>query len=217
VIGDSNTPVDIARELPGTRTERDRLFAPDAWEEVTAAMAVPQELAFPGPRDRVTRGVTIGLTVFVAAIAIVLAVVGAVLWGRSAAGGAALLAGAMFCGLLWVIPARLAPRGYTIGPEGVTIRRRARDIVIPLATIRGVEIDAQGKVLRKAVRMNGSGGGFGVFGYFDKPGFGYYRAYCTRTSALVILRLADREPLAISPEDPTRFAAALAAMSSRGG
>jgi hypothetical protein len=180
-------------------------------------MAVPQELVFSGPGDRVTRGVTIGLTLFLAAIAIGLAVVGAVLWGRSPAGGAALLAGAVFCGVAWVIPARLAPRGYATGSEGVTIRRRARDIAIPLATIRGLEIDAQGAVLRKAVRMNGSGGGFGVFGYLDKPGFGYYRAYCTRTSGLVILRLTDREPLVISPEDPTRFAAALESVRGRGG
>jgi hypothetical protein len=180
-------------------------------------MAVPQELAFSGPRDRVTRGVTVGLTVFLAAVAVLLAMMGARLWERSPAGGAALLAGAMLCAVVWVIPARLAPRGYAIGPEGVTICRRARDILIPLATIRGLEIDAQGEVLRKAVRMNGSGGGFGVFGYFDKPDFGYYRAYCTRTSGLVILRLADREPLVISPEDPTRFVAALEATRGGGG
>jgi hypothetical protein len=54
----------------------------------------------------------------------------------------------------------------------------------------------------------GSGGGFGIYGYFYSPNLKDFRAYMTRRNKLVLIRTLH-ETFVLTPDDPEGFIAAV--------
>jgi hypothetical protein len=96
-----------------------------------------------------------------------------------------------------------APDGYTIGPDAaLRVRRRL---------FGGLDFAIRGRAERApwtlgfgSVRLGGSGGLFGFYGFFYKPGVGRYRAYLTSRTQLVSVP-TDRGLVVLSPADPDAF------------
>ena len=62
--------------------------------------------------------------------------------------------------------------------------------------------------LNGSLRLCGSGGFLGWFGFFWSKRLGVYRAYCTSISRCVIVRLKNRT-IVLSPEPPDQSLSAL--------
>jgi Bacterial PH domain len=114
--------------------------------------------------------------------------------------GGALSLGAFVFGLL------LAPRGYTVSGDRLTIDRLLRPVEIPLAAIRSVEILSPDR-LAGSSRTLGSGGLFGYYGRFRSQALGSYRMYATRGDRYVLVRAA--QPFVLTPDSPERFIEAI--------
>jgi hypothetical protein len=121
---------------------------------------------------------------------------------------AVLLAGAIVPLAALVLGALMAPRGYAIRGDVLTIERFIGPIEIPLASIRAVELLPTDR-LDGSFRTLGSGGYFGYYGRFRNERLGAYRLYATRGDGYVLVR-ADK-PYVLTPDSPERFVEALAA------
>jgi hypothetical protein len=96
-----------------------------------------------------------------------------------------------------------APGGYSIGPDGrLRIHRRLFGTLD--LTRRGPAAPAPWTLGFGSIRVGGSGGLFGFFGRFYKPGVGSYRAYLTRRSQIVSVP-TDRGLVVLSPADMEAF------------
>jgi hypothetical protein len=171
---------------------------------------------FGAPWDRIVKIVTAAFVGCLVVIGLLCLGAGVYALPRSLGAGIAAFVSAGLCLSLLMLAVVLAPRGYLLGPEGVTILRRRSNLTVPLASIISAEADEQGDVFRKGVRTGGMGGAFGFFGQFAKDGFGPYEAYATRRTGLVILRRAKGDPVVISPADPERFVEVLRQEMGRG-
>jgi hypothetical protein len=97
----------------------------------------------------------------------------------------------------------MAPAGYAVSGGGsLRIRRRL---------FGGLDLTVQGPAERApwtmgvgSIRLGGSGGLFGYYGSFHKPGVGRYRVYLTDRSRLVSVP-TDRGLVVLSPADPDAF------------
>ncbi len=119
------------------------------------------------------------------------------------------LAGSLLPILILIISAAFAPRQYQISGDGILVRRLlAKDVKIPLCGIYSIEPVSYKYVLKKAVRVMGSGGGFGIYGEFTSPSLKYFNAYMTRRDKLVLIRTPDK-PFVLTPDDPEGFIAAV--------
>lgn len=114
---------------------------------------------------------------------------------------------AVVAGLVVLGPtALLAPRGYTVEPTQVTIRRLGRDIRIPIETIKRVESVDGTEFFKGATRMWANAGLFGYAGYFRSPATGTFRGYTTRTQgSMVALHFDFAVPIVVSPDDTDGF------------
>ena len=110
-----------------------------------------------------------------------------------------------FLGALWVIQG-LAPAGYTLGADGVTLERRWLSRVVPYAAISSVDREPRSAGGVGAIGVNGL---FGSHGLRWNPRTGRHYLFITNTSDVVWLTTA-RGLLAISPERPGEFTARLA-------
>jgi len=97
-------------------------------------------------------------------------------------------------------------RGYVIGPRELEIIRLGWSNRIPLTEI--VSVQADPLAMNGSLRLCGSGGMFGFFGWFRNGRLGVYRAYCTDLSRCVVVKLRTRT-IVVSPYSPERFVAAL--------
>lgn len=150
------------------------------------------------PLDRPTRTVTA-----VAVVVVVTAMVATGLTADDLAGRAAAFAlGPVIVGLAWgYAPARLSV------DSGVLVVRR-RLFGHRRFTVAGRVHRPTWQVGLRSVRKVGSGGLFGWYGAFWKPGLGAFHAYVTDRSRSVLCE-TDDGPVVVSPADPEAFAAAL--------
>ena len=109
-----------------------------------------------------------------------------------------------FSGLLLLILALTylySPTGFSVAPDGLRIHRPIGAHVLPLASLRAARRAAPGELC--GLRTFGSGGLFGIFGWFYVRRYGHYRAYVTSRRDMVLVQ-AERVYL-LSPERPDEF------------
>ncbi len=162
-----------------------------------------------GRRQRVVAGVAVGLGFggpFVLSVALV-----------ATSGDLSLLMLPLpFLGALWLAQG-LAPTGYRLDEQGLTIERRFRSRVIPYEAIRAVDRARRPLGGIGALGLNGL---FGAHGVRWNPWTGWHELAIANTEDLVFLH-TTRGLLALSPARPDEFAArlgaALAPGAPRGG
>jgi len=104
--------------------------------------------------------------------------------------------------------ASLAPWSYTVGPDGVTVRRLGSDLLIERARIREIRrIDA--REIGFVWRIFGSGGFFGWFGRFQSRSLGRFTAYATNQRDLVLVTRTDGSKIILSPHPADAFVASI--------
>ena len=101
----------------------------------------------------------------------------------------------------------LAPSGYTVDGQTLTVKRPLGDEVIQRAEITGArmfeEADSEGMS-----RTGGNGGLFGYYGKFKSDKLGEHRWYVTDTARRVVVETREGA-VVVSPEDPEKFIAAV--------
>jgi hypothetical protein len=97
-------------------------------------------------------------------------------------------------------------RGYVITPSELRIERLGWQNRFALTDVLSVSADPQ--AMRRSIRLCGSGGLFGFFGWFRNKTLGTYRAYGTDPKKTVVIKLKNRT-IVITPQDPERFVAEL--------
>lgn len=95
-------------------------------------------------------------------------------------------------------------RGYVINPRELRIERLGWSNRFALADVESVE--ANPDAMRWSIRLCGSGGLFGFFGWFRNRTLGTYRAYGTDPKNTVVVKFKDRT-IVVTPRDPARFVA----------
>lgn len=105
--------------------------------------------------------------------------------------------------ILLLIPLPSSVRGYVITPGHIEVRRLGRSVLLPLAGIVSVTGEPDG--LRGSVRLFGSGGLYGITGWFWSRRIGRYRAYATDPERAVLLRYRDGRNVVLTPDDVQHF------------
>ena len=93
-------------------------------------------------------------------------------------------------------------RSYVLSNHELRIERLGWENRFKLASVESVE--ANPDAMRWSIRLCGSGGVFGFFGWFRNKTLGTYRAYGTDPKNTVVLKLRDRT-IVVTPNDPARF------------
>jgi len=120
-------------------------------------------------------------------------------------------------GLIFLASARLAPKAYRLGADGVHVERRGTaDLVVPYRDIHDVD-----RVRRALVGFGAGSNGFlgrFTFGRGWRPGLGAYRLLLTNSYDVVWLE-STRGWIALSPERSddfvTRLRSRLSAATTR--
>jgi hypothetical protein len=121
----------------------------------------------------------------------------------------AMLGGAIISIGSLVGAALYAPRGYVLAGDTLRIKRWAGEQVIRLTRSTQVTL-LEGPLLRRAIRLFGSGGLFGYFGIFYTRELGKFLMAATRTQGRVIVRPApNSRAVIITPESPEQFIEAI--------
>jgi len=97
-----------------------------------------------------------------------------------------------------VVPYLFSPKGILIENDRIIIRRVLGNIIIPLRDVAEIKLLPSIPTMR--LRLFGSGGLYGYFGYFYLPNLGTVRIYATRRYDLVLIRCKDGRTYVISPE-----------------
>ena len=103
---------------------------------------------------------------------------------------------------LLIIPYLFSPRGFSVTDECVVIKRLVGDVKIPLEKVK--EVRPLPKVTLAKLRLFGSGGLYGYFGYFYIPELGLVKMYATRLHDLVMIR-CENGTYIISPKNTYSF------------
>lgn len=149
------------------------------------------------PLDRSTRMMS---------AAFVLALVVVSLTVPFAEGGiAGVILGIGFPVLVVTIAYGFSPRGYRVSPDGrLQVVRRW----FGSKSFRVKSVEATPMLFGLGgIRLAGSGGAFGWYGWFWRKGMGRYRAYVTDRAQLVVCNGPDGL-VVISPDDPAAFVTA---------
>jgi len=102
--------------------------------------------------------------------------------------------------LLFTLP--FAVRGYVLRNDELRIERLGWFHRVPLSAVLSVTADPD--AVRGSIRICGSGGLFGFFGWFRNRKLGVYRAHGTDPALAVVVKLPHRN-LVVTPADPNRF------------
>jgi hypothetical protein len=95
-------------------------------------------------------------------------------------------------------------RGYVLRDGELLIERLGWRNRVPLNTV--VSATADPDAILGSIRLCGSGGLFGFFGWFRNRKLGVYRAYGTDPKLSVVVKLTNRT-IVVTPHDPHRFVA----------
>lgn len=144
------------------------------------------------------------LTKIVSVVAVVLLITMPVMALR--AGSAAALAALVAVAAIGLSFA-FSPRGYEISNGEFRIKRLIGDVVIPLGRLRFIRY-ATAADFWGCIRLWGSGGLFGYYGWFWSKALGRSRWYVTDRNKAVIVTDGDRTIL-VSPEDREAFVASI--------
>lgn len=106
--------------------------------------------------------------------------------------------------LIILVTLPFAVRGYVLADQELRIERIGWQNRIPLTDVMTVTADPQ--AMRWSIRLFGSGGLFGFFGWFRNRTLGTYRAYGTDPKNTVVPKLRQHT-IVVTPEDPARFVA----------
>lgn len=107
----------------------------------------------------------------------------------------------------------LAPRGFSLEGSSLRVERPLRPVTIPLSEVREAGLLPDGAT-RGALRIGGSGGLFGFYGWFWNRSLGGFRMYASRAKELVrVDTVAGR--FVLSPEPRDRFLEALLGRAPR--
>ncbi|HPC95518.1 MAG TPA: PH domain-containing protein [Sedimentisphaerales bacterium] len=115
-----------------------------------------------------------------------------------------LIAVAFLPAVMIAITVLFAPLGFTVDPVGVIVNRMGPNVYIrheEIATIERIEPRQAGF----SIRVLGSGGFFGHFGWFYSRPLGWFRCYVTDRRELVVIRLHDGRKLVLSPHPAEVF------------
>jgi hypothetical protein len=105
-----------------------------------------------------------------------------------------------------VIIASFAPRGYRVGPKGITVvRRNGREFLLAKGGLGSAE-EAGPEVLKWTIRTCG-GSFFGNWGWFRNPALGSFRGYWVNRESLVVVRSVRGRPVVLSPDARGEFVA----------
>lgn len=107
---------------------------------------------------------------------------------------------------VWLGTLPFIVRGYVITERELRIERLGWENRIPLRDILSATADPE--AMRWSIRLCGSGGLFGFFGWFRNRKLGTYRAYGTDPTHAVVVKLRHRT-LVVTPHDPAAFVLAL--------
>lgn len=150
------------------------------------------ENEFPLSWDGLIKGMTAGVFVLLATLVVIF---GLVLDNLPLAVGIlTLFACILLMPLLW------APQGYALKGNMVIVRRRIGDVKIHAA-----KVSERWKWTWWGLRLFGSGGLYGYFGYFMFKGIGRVRMYATNRHNLVLLVDQKGSKVLVSPDDPENF------------
>jgi len=106
-----------------------------------------------------------------------------------------------------------SPRDYEISTGAFRVKRIIGDVVFPLTSLRFVR-DTSAADFRGCVRLWGSGGLFGYYGWFWSKALGKSRWYITDRSKAVVVTDGSQTVL-VSPEDHDEFVAAIERASTQ--
>jgi hypothetical protein len=99
-----------------------------------------------------------------------------------------------------LMPLLWAPQGYALMGNVVTVRRRIGDVKIRVA-----KMPERWTWTWWGLRLFGSGGLYGYFGYFMFKGIGRVHMYATNRHNLVLLADQKGGKVLVSPNDPENF------------
>ena len=122
----------------------------------------------------------------------------------------AIIMAVIFIPLIFMVHMYGRPKCFEVSSEGMVIvwpariRKLPRGAFTEIRTIKRMEL---GRMIRKF----GVGGIFGQFGWFHSVYMGNLDAYITRNDGMVLIKLRNRRPILITPENPQEFVKALQA------
>lgn len=99
-----------------------------------------------------------------------------------------------------VLPFLWAPRGYAVESNDVVIKRLIGEMRIAAA-----DQPRRWNWTWRGIRLWGSGGLYGYFGYFAFKGIGRVHMYATNRHNLVVIKDERSEKHLLSPDQPERF------------
>lgn len=104
-----------------------------------------------------------------------------------------------------------SPRGYIVSEASIRVKRLIGDALVPLVGVREVR-RATREDFRRAIRLFGSGGLFGYYGWFRTSRLGRSLWYVTDRSRVVVVA-TDAQTVVFSPDDVDGFIAAVRAVA----
>lgn len=161
------------------------------------------------PMDKAVKISTILMIIFLALLSVALVFMG--IWLPQVGGWLFLLAGLVAVGsatLVVLIRIYSRPQGFEVSPEGIRIVWPGRSRKLPKAAFAEMRLVTRTE-LGPLTRRFGLRGIWGCFGWFTSEYMGNMDAYVTCHDSLVYLRLKNRRPLLLTPQNAEQFLATL--------
>jgi hypothetical protein len=150
------------------------------------------------------------IAVTVVTVCVTTLLVGMALFGLLASGTSVSMVLLPMAVLLGTLPFMVC--GYVLRDDELLIERFGWGIHVPLREVESAVADPE--AIRGSIRLCGSGGLFGFFGWFRNSKLGVYRAYGTDPKLCVVVKLNNRT-IVVTPDDPQRFVFEVEAMLPR--
>lgn len=161
-----------------------------------------------GMKDEIRFGAPWATVVRVVTVVVIALLAGVTVFGLSALPTSTprIAAGLLICLPLAILLGTLPfiVRGYVLRRDELLIERLGWANHVPLKQV--VTVVADPDAIRGSIRLCGSGGLFGFFGWFRNGRLGVYRAYGTDSKRCVVMKLTNRT-IVVTPDDPNRFVA----------
>ena len=163
---------------------------------------------FTAPWEKALRCMTTALVIFfIVEVVVLLILFHFTVPDKIAATGISLLLVAINGGIV-LFSYLLAPKGFWLDDERVTVERPLFPIKIEFKKITGVRAIPK-EALTRAARVMGNGGLFGFYGVFRNKELGSFRLYATDRSKGILIE-ADKKYI-LTPDRPEDFLALLEA------